>query len=113
MKTKKEKNQIIAELIGWELSRKGKKFKKTIPPYGYVKANPNYLKFHCDWNWLMLAIETISHLESIGDEKHPTEKGVGMYSNITKKLIEFHGIEAIHQSVYEFSEWYLKKRNYL
>ena len=60
-----EGNEFIAKLIGWELSMSGKKFNNRLPPYGYVKAHPAYLKFHCSWDWLILAVEKIEL------QKHP------------------------------------------
>jgi hypothetical protein len=41
-----ESDKLMADFLGWELSKSGKKFRRHLPPFGYVKAHPNHLKFH-------------------------------------------------------------------
>lgn len=54
-------NQKFAKFLGWELSPKGRK-KMDLPPYGFLKVHPNYLRFHYYWNWLMLVVEKVEEL---------------------------------------------------
>lgn len=69
MKTEEviEGNKLIAKFLGWELSVRGHKFKRHLPPYGYVRAHPSYLRFHCSLDWMMLVIEKLERLQETED----------------------------------------------
>lgn len=62
-----ENNKLIAEFMGIEVSKIGKKFRFHLPPCGYFKVHPKFIKYHVSWDWLMPVVEKI---ESIEDDHH-------------------------------------------
>ena len=104
-----EGNKLIAEFLGWELSTRGRKFKRNLPPYGYVKAHPNYLKFHISLDWLILAVEKIKELtqfktiDECSQEEWEVAIGVTRLSITTDTLI-------IWMAVIQFAKWHKKRR---
>ena len=55
-------NRLCAEFLGW------KKHEKFNPPY-FTSENGGWwekeLKFHSDWNWIMIVVEAIERFKKI------------------------------------------------
>lgn len=105
-----ESNYLIGKFLGWVISKRGRKFKNHLPPYGYVKAHPNHLKFHLSWDWLILAIEEI---ESLGYDFSIDNCYVRIWdsglSNFEMEFSEPTKLMTAHKAVVEFIKWYNKK----
>lgn len=91
-----EGNKLIAVFMGWELSNRGHKYNKYLPPYGYVKAHPNYLKFNLMWDWLIPVVQKIADINSNIFEKE-TDAWMSYYG--LDSLLMYQPIERIFEEV--------------
>lgn len=110
MKTTEENNRLIAEFMGWEYDEISDRY--TTPFVVLVDENAfgddayssvlelDEMKFDCDWNWLMKAVEEIAGCKYAG----------GVCYDVHKHLLVA-DIEETYKAVVEFIEWYNKKEN--
>lgn len=91
-------NPLIGEFMGQEVTRKGRKFKRYLPPYGYCKIHPDYMKYHLSWDWLMPVVEKCL----IGEAENSNDT---LIKNIYDGLTEI-DIASTHIAVVEYIKWY-------
>ena len=113
----KQNNILIAKFLGWELSKRGRRFKNYIPPFGYVKAHPDHLKFHLSWDWLMLVVYKINRVCHDDDSYFISEKisdlffGSDEYSSVLD-TIPLANLEDGIKVVVEFINYYNENVKY-
>lgn len=64
-----EYNKMIAEYLGWTLNKTKTMYKYLIDdslpePFNWYKVFIKDLEFHCNWSWIMLAVEKIIQEDS-------------------------------------------------
>ncbi len=82
--TTKEKNELIAKWMGWEITGSGPnryvithKLPSPYPSLTNASHRIEDMKFHCDWRWLMPVIEDISKMEyDHGEKSYPRTFGM-------------------------------------
>lgn len=102
-------NPIIAEYMGLEVSRKGRKFKHELPPYGYCKIHPDYMKYHLSWDWLMPVIGEIINRIGFKTVMECTEEEWFQSTKISRMPI-YTSIEQAHYNVVEYIKWYKRHK---
>lgn len=124
MKTTKENNKLLAEFLGWLVmeryvtptdeaitSLKLNSEFKEIPPYT--------MKFHNDWNWLMLVVDKIENLETKDGRTFTIDMYrdsvlIFEYGTHTNEIIFTEGkgrLENLYNACIQFVEW-LNKEEY-
>ena len=105
-----DNNGLIANFMGWELSIKGKKFKKgEIYPYGYIKVNQKYLYFNISWDWIIPVCEKWDNLDEyiiIGYNED--------YIDLCDELDHFvtlYNIDMVYEHIIKCIKWYNKYTN--
>ena len=99
-------NILIAKFMGVEVSMRGGKFKNYLPPFGYFKVHPQYMKYHTSWDWLMPVINKIRSLYNSAeiDICYYVED---IISNIAEGCVEANILQ-VYESVSEFIVHYNK-----
>lgn len=114
--SEKEINEMFAQFLGWFVAEcyvtpTDKDIKclnldtefKEIPPYT--------MKFHCDWNWLMLVVDKIENVHNktvlIERQKCHIHSG-GTHHGVSTKVQS--KIEAVYNACAEFVQWYNKQQ---
>lgn len=117
-----EGDKLMAEFLGWELSKSGKKFRRHLPPFGYVKVHPNHLKFRKSWDWLILVLAqieswgyctNITHRSSLDNEYHickiyksDINSEFGQYLYYDMGNCEDSKFEAVYRACINFIKWF-------
>ena len=113
-----ENNKLIAEFLGYKYETT--KFTKCVNRTLVKLYNPNTptglpllkiyeensIKFHKDWNWLMLAVQQIEGIEIVmGDRDN--------FRHFQKVLAHpiYTPLEKIYKEIVLFIEWYNKECN--
>jgi hypothetical protein len=113
-----DKNKKLAKFLGQEIEP------YEFSQFGYVKfSGRNFLdfqlKFHKDWNWLMLVVHKIEQIVlPETDNCFNVTIGAGLYCVIQDaygELIEITGdgatkILAVHEACVKFVDWYETQR---
>jgi hypothetical protein len=104
-------NRLIAEFMGGVCSNYGDGSKGWIIPsltINGVDGDERKLKFHSDWNWLMLAWKKIAH--DVYEYRHELSKEDYMTGHIfTKNMLSAFqktDIESAWGNLVEFIKWY-------
>ena len=107
MKTIKN-NKLIAEFMGLNLHQ-GVWRKSTLATERKI-CKEDALKYHEDWNWLMVVVEKIESLGyKIDISKWENSQYCGIYLN-GKKIADNETntkIEAVYNACIEFIKWYI------
>lgn len=99
-----ENNKKLAEFLGWEVKHYSTPICDIVTPFGQLTETQ--LKFHNDWNWLMLVAEKIYSLDTYYDEY--IDYNSSMFSSGKIELST--NIEAVYNACIEFVEWYNKEQ---
>lgn len=113
----KENNKLLAEFLGWKTDKVeaiAPKSLEVIIPFETVKDSfttsvfkHKDLKFHNDWNWLMLVVEKIFNCDMYHD----------MYIDYDSSMFTSGGIRLttdinnVYGGCVEFVKWYKEQNN--
>ena len=99
-----ENNKKLAEFLEWEIKHYSTPVCDIVTPFGQLTETQ--LKFHNDWNWLMLVAEKIYALDIYYNEYIDYNS-----SMFTSGKIELStNIKHVYNACIEFVEWYNKNR---
>ena len=112
-----ENNKLIAEFMGLNLHQ-GVWRKSTLATERKI-CKEDALKYHEDWNWLMVVVEKIESLEIFDrmgrfniNTKNFDENYTSFITDKDEDFIQCEGdtkIEAVYNAVVEFIKWYNNK----
>lgn len=105
-----ENNKKLAGFLQWEVKHYSTPICDIVTPFGQLTETQ--LKFHNDWNWLMLVVDKIEDLGYTVETKinwcRIKENGetisLRWETDATK-------IEAVYNACIEFVEWYKEQNN--
>lgn len=124
-----ENNKKIAEFLGWETDEVeviAPKSLEVIVPFETVKGffttsvfKHDELKFHNDWNWLLLVAEKIETVETKDGRTftidiHKDNVIINQYGKYNNEIIVTEGgtrIENLYKACIEFVEWWNKEQS--
>lgn len=97
-------NKLIAEFMGWKVSKKGIKYKNSLPSYGYVHCHIDYLQFHKSWDWLRPVVIKIKEIVDHLPEDDWQDEGRGFCFYFEDNII-MKDIEDVYNEVVRFVKW--------
>lgn len=115
-----QKNKLLAEFLGYEIEEtlKGEKvYAIRLPDATGTKTDfytPKELKFHCDWNWLMLVVDKIESIElkdgtTFTIDFYCSSVTIFAYGNMDDELIFTEGkgrLINLYNACIEFVQWF-------
>ena len=110
-----ENNKKLAEFLGWEVKHYSTPICDIVTPFGQLTETQ--LKFHNDWNWIMLVAEKIEQTETKDGrtftiDLHKDNVIINQYGKYNNEIIVTEGgtrIENLYKACIEFVEWYNKE----
>lgn len=102
--TTQDKNKIIAEFMGY--TQPHPDYPETT--YWYKEGKPAlcYLTFHSDWNWIMeVVVECFRRYDNIYEDNISVFRADNQQFLLNDALL-LTDIKILHQTVFEFIQWY-------
>ncbi len=106
-----ENNKLIAEFLGFQTN--SNECWVTTTANGIWSKKIEILHFDTDWNWLMVAVEKIEHIDSIdvniltnGTRIYEWRTGGEVIVDNSADISFEHKIEHVYDAVVKFIKWY-------